>query len=198
MARHQHDQLGALNKEQRIGTDDQRTDTLRSHGREGVIDLAPGVGVENVEWLPDCCSSRLHGLTFRGARRIVWIDEQSNDRSREDKLTRKLQPFGYHRRSVEAHTRDIALGAIQVVDDARSDGITAHCEHDRDRRGRPLGCQRSRCAADRGEYRDPTLDQLFRQSWQLFVLAPPPSGAQSRPCGPRRGPPHRGPGERLA
>jgi hypothetical protein len=175
MARRQHDQLNALNKEQRIGTDDQRTDTLRSHGREGIIDLASGTGVENAERLSDCDSSSLHGHSFGDTRWIVWINEQSDHCARERKLTRKLQPFGYHRCSVEAHTRDIALRTIQVVDDARSDGITANCEHDRNRRGRRLGCQRSRCAANRGEYRDPTLDQLVRQCRQLLVLAACPA-----------------------
>src|SRR5262245_19070278 len=138
MTRHLHDKLGALNKKKRIGTDDQRTDPLRNHSREGLVDLTPGAGVEDVERLPDRCCSSLHGLTFCEARWIVRIDEQSDDRSRGDKLTGKLQPFDDHRRSVEAHARDIALRAVQVVNDARSNGIAADRDHDRDRRGRPL------------------------------------------------------------
>src|SRR5262249_20975014 len=59
--------------------------------------------------------------------------------------------------------------------DARGNGITAHCEHDWDRRGRRLGCERSRRPTDRGEYRDPALDQLVCQCRQLFVLAACPA-----------------------
>jgi hypothetical protein len=79
---------------ERTGRHEKRVDPLARKGREGRIDLVPGVGVEDLDLQPHSAGSRFyvfqHGL---GICSIGRIDEHGYAGGCGDHLTKNFQPL---------------------------------------------------------------------------------------------------------
>jgi hypothetical protein len=88
MTRHLHDQLDTLAEEERIGSDQQRTDALLFDRGKRIIDLIERAGLENEQRLSDRCRRCLRSRPLRDAPRIVRVDEDGNSASAGNELAR--------------------------------------------------------------------------------------------------------------
>src|SRR5215471_2594041 len=78
MACCQRGELAASQKEERVRGDDERAGFLLSHGCQRCVELAFVARLKNKHFPPERTGSRLCGLHFDFAARMVWIHEISD------------------------------------------------------------------------------------------------------------------------
>src|SRR6516165_12713886 len=99
MACCQRGELVASQKEERVRGDDERAGFLLSHGCQRCVELAFVARLKNKHFPPERTGSRLCGLHFDFAARMVWIHEITDDASLRHKFMHQLYSLGHRRRT---------------------------------------------------------------------------------------------------
>ena len=113
------------------------------------------------------CTSR---NVVSATRRIGRIDEHGNTHGLGHQLMQESQPLGHHLLDEKIDAGRVAARPREAGDKTKLDRVFADAEHDRDRRGRSFGRDRS-AAAGRGDHGHTTADQVSHQRRQAIVLA---------------------------
>ena len=155
-------QLGQLHPpsvEKRASPDEDGIELLSGDVREGEVDLACGVGIEEANLQPDCGRSRLHVTQGgRGIGDIGRIGEDGNASCARRKLAQQLQPLGRQLGIEQINPGQIAARTGKTGNEAKPHGVFRSQEDNGDRRGRGLGHLRSMNPSRSDDHRDPSAN----------------------------------------
>ena len=144
-------------------------------GREHGVEVLFGAGMQNMELHAESLGRGLqvpHLRSGGGARRV---GDSADDRGGPDHLLEDLQPLGARLHAQARHAREIAVRPVQAAHHAQRDGIAAHLEHDRDRRGRRFRRECHGSAAGCDEHGHLLVGQISRERRQSVVAPFRPS-----------------------
>src|SRR2546430_10950282 len=161
MADRQRGEPFASAVEERIRADQEHPGRLWKGG-EGVVDFRFGARSQDMKLQPESESRSLEVSRHRLGTRVVWIDEERNERRRGEELVRELQPFRRYLDVQLGHAGDVAAGSAKARDQAELHRIAAGGKNDGNRIGRSL-CDDIGRSAGRGKDRDLAMNKVASQ-----------------------------------
>ena len=134
------------------------------------FEFALRTGVQDVNFLLQHASRRLHICNFSRSRRCRRINQHREGAGFRDKLVQQFNPLGAKQRRHHADARNIPAWMAQTCDNASLNRIATTDEDNRRcpcRRLGRFGCNEA--AARDDDVRGP-VDKLSRQAWQQPVI----------------------------
>src|SRR5262249_46439891 len=138
---------------------------------EGCVDFAFSTGVQHGELQTESARRSLH---IAGLAHPQWkfrIDQRCKRAGIGHKVTGKFYPLWSHLHSDDAHSGDVAARPVELSDKSGLTCIPTEATNYWYCRGRCLGCQSRRFAADGSDHRNLARHQFRSKRWQSIILA---------------------------
>jgi hypothetical protein len=154
------------------GADEQEVRSFAHKACEGRIDLAAGLGIEDLDLQPLGCRGRLHvalrPFIDRASRRV---DEHGDPSCARHEFAQQFQPLCSQLAAEEINARQVAAWPGETGDKTTSDRVVSHIEDDGDRSRCRLSRKHGR-GTERSNHAHPPVHEIGRQLRQPidFIL----------------------------
>src|SRR5208337_5122771 len=165
----QRDDLFALDDEEGVARDDERTRVLLHETHKCSVEVALAAGLRNVNLKTKRAGRRLYIACIHLVPRVIGIDQDTDHGGVGNDVMENPYLLLQELLGEEGGAREIPVGTIKAPHKAQFDRITADDEHYGNRRGRRFGhfCWEP---AERGNHGYAPPNQLRRKGRQFNVL----------------------------
>ena len=177
VARRKGDELGATDKEKRVGGNQQRSPRLQCG--VGCLDLVIAAGFQDIELHSQCAGRCLQALGHRLRTGMARLDQRRHAGGLRHQLVQEAQPLCGQLRSQGGDSGGVAARPIEAGDEAQLNRWVRDQKVDGNGRGRSFGCHRCRGAGQRRDHRRALADQNPPPIPATCRPFPGPSGIQS-------------------